>query len=75
MILCSSYGYAGLRKSFVTTWKHCYDWTLSVKFRLTNPPQDLGEAIKAIAVILGPVAKTPAAEKLLEAAWKAPGRR
>ena len=43
--------------------------------RLKNVPQDFGKVIKAIAVFLGPVAKTPAAEKLLEATWKAPGRR
>jgi predicted nucleotidyltransferase component of viral defense system len=43
------------------------------KNRLKNVPQDFGEVIKAIAVFLGPVAKTLAADRSFEAIWKAPG--
>jgi len=43
------------------------------KNRLNNVPQDFGEVIKAIAVFLGPVAKTLAADRSFEATWKAPG--
>jgi hypothetical protein len=43
------------------------------KNRLTNVPQDFREVIEAIAVFLGPVAKTLAAKKPFEATWKSPG--
>jgi len=43
------------------------------KNRLTNIPQDFVDVIEAIAVFLGPVAKTLAAKKPFEATWKASG--
>ena len=42
------------------------------QYLLTNIPKDFGEVIKAIAVFLGPVTKTPAVEKPLRATWKTP---
>jgi len=42
-------------------------------YRLTNIPQDFVDVIEAIAVFLGPVAKTLLAKKPFEATWKASG--
>jgi predicted nucleotidyltransferase component of viral defense system len=41
--------------------------------RLTNAEEDLGQVIKAVAVFLGPVAKSLAEEKPFKLTWKAPG--
>ena len=43
------------------------------KNRLTNVPQNFSEVIKAIAVFLGPIAKSLSAKQPFKATWKAPG--